>query len=74
MLCLQVQPGRAVQGGSTGRDVAEVTTAAQFLTLRRTFQGLVPVTPEGGDTEPQAAVGQSGRAAAYQGEGTREDA
>ena len=47
----------------------EVTTAAQFLTLRRTYQGLVPVTREGGDTEPQAAVGQSGRAAAYQGEG-----
>ena len=64
-----MQPGRALQGSATGRDVIEVTTAAQFLTLRRTYQGLVPVTREGGDTEPQAAVGQSGRAAAYQGEG-----
>ena len=49
--------------------MVEVTTAAQFLTLRRTYQGLVPLTREGGDTEPTAAIGQSGRAAVYQAEG-----
>ncbi len=52
-----------------GRGVAEVTTAAQFLTLRRTFQGLEPTVREGGDVALQAAAGQSGRAAEYSGEG-----
>ena len=49
--------------------LAEVTSAAQFLSVRRTYQGLVPVAPEGGDAPLLAAAGQSGRAASYAGEG-----
>ena len=66
----QVQGDRGVraQGGAGG--VAAVTTAAEFLTLRRTYQGLVPVTREGGDAPPCAAQGQTGRAAVYSGEGS----
>jgi hypothetical protein len=60
--------GDRVLRDSSG-SVGEVTTAAQFLRLRRTYQGLVPVEREGGDVATQAVAGQSGRAAAYQGEG-----
>lgn len=49
--------------------LAEVTSAAQFLSVRRTYQGLVPVAPESGDAPLLAAAGQTGRAASYAGEG-----
>jgi hypothetical protein len=69
MLAPQLQGDRAVRAPGSG--VAQVTSAAEFLTLRRTYQGLVPVTREGGDADPSAgaAQGQSGRAATYRGEG-----
>jgi diphthamide biosynthesis protein 2 len=60
---------QALVGMSDATAVAEVTTAAQFLSLQRTYQGLVPNAPEGGDAPLEAAVGQSGRAASYAGEG-----
>lgn len=49
--------------------IIEASTAAEFLTARRTYQGLVPVAREGGDAPLRALDGQSGRAAAYLGEG-----
>ena len=61
--------GLAAAGGEGA--LAEVTTAAEFLSLRRTFQGLMPGAPQEGDAPTQAAAGQSGRAASYAGEGAQ---
>jgi hypothetical protein len=66
---LQLRGDRAVHAGDGRGVVAAVTSAAQFLTLRRTYQGLVPTAPEAGDAALQAAAGQSGRATEYAGEG-----
>lgn len=65
---IQAMPAHELASRAAGA-LAEVTTAAEYLTLRRTYQGLVPVARDEGDAPLQATSGLSGRAASYAGEG-----
>jgi diphthamide biosynthesis protein 2 len=52
-----------------GRGAADVTCAADFMMHRRTYRGMPPLAPAGGDVDTAARAGLAGRAAAYATEG-----
>ena len=69
-LALVPRGGRAVAGGSADPSSVAVRTGADFLTTRRTWQGLeAPATGAPAAEAVGVVQGRSGRAAGYEGEG-----